>query len=187
MKLNQAVRDSLLPVDPAGRTTIRKTKTLPVHLSIREIRKLSKTSCANDQVKQAFLFSCFSGLRYSDVDRLTWDKVKGEYLEFTQTKTGEPERLPLSVQAFQILYKQKKAKPSPNLEREIPANAVFFLPSQPVVDKQLKKCGKAAGMEKPLSMHKARHSFVTIAISSGINIYTVYKLLGQLTKRNCVQ
>lgn len=176
--LYQAVRDNLLPVNPANGTTIRKTQTLPVHLSIKEIRKLSKTRCANDQVKQAFLFSCFSGLRYSDVDRLTWDKVRDEYLEFTQTKTGEPERLPLSAQALQILRKQKKAKPSPNIEREILANAVFFLPSQPVVDKQLKKWGKAAGIEKPLSMHKARHSFATIALSSGIDLYTVSKLLG---------
>ena len=176
--LNQAVRDNLLPVNPAVRTTIRKTETLPIHLSIKEIRKLSKTSCANDQVKQAFLFSCFSGLRYSDVDRLTWDKVKDEYLEFTQKKTGEPERLPLSVQALQILRKQKKARASPNIEREIPDKAVFFLPSQPVVDKQLKKWGKLAGIEKPLSMHKARHSFATIALSSGIDIYTVSKLLG---------
>lgn len=176
--LNEAVRENLLPVNPAARTTIRKTETLPVHLSIKEIRKLSKTACANDQVKQAFLFSCFSGLRYSDIDRLTWDQVKDGYLEFTQTKTGEPERLPLSAQALQILRKQKKAKPSPNLEREILTNAVFFLPSQPVVDKQLKKWGKAAGIVKPLSFHKARHSFATIALSSGIDIYTVSKLLG---------
>ena len=176
--LYQAVRDNLLPANPAGKTTIRKTETLPVHLSINEIRRLSKTPCPNDQVKQAFLFSCFSGLRYSDVDRLTWDKVKGEYLEFTQRKTGEAERLPLSPQALQILRKQKRAQPSPNLERELPANAVFFLPSQPVVDKQLKKWAKTAEIDKPLSMHKARHSFATIALSSGIDIYTVSKLLG---------
>jgi site-specific recombinase XerD len=112
------------------------------------------------------------------VDGLTWDKVKGEYLEYTQTKTGVPERLPLSAQALQILRKQKKAKPNLNLEREIPANAVFLLPSHSVVDKQLKKWGKAAGIVKSLSFHKARHSFATIALSSGIDIYTVSKLLG---------
>ena len=176
--LNQAVSENLLPVNPANRTTIRKKETLPVHLSIKEIRKLAKSDCANDQVKQAFLFSCFSGLRYSDVDRLSWDKVKGEYLEFTQKKTGEPENLPLSEEALKILKRQKKAKPNPNLQREIPANTVFYLPSQPVVDKQLKKWGRIAGIVKSLSFHKARHSFATIALSSGIDIYTVSKLLG---------
>jgi site-specific recombinase XerD len=176
--LNQAVSENLIPVNPANRTTIRKKETLPVHLSIKEIRKLAKTECANDQVKQAFLFSCFSGLRYSDVDRLTWDKVKGEYLEFTQTKTGEPENLPLSGEALRILKRQKKAKPNPNLERNLPQNIVFFLPAQGVLDRQLKKWGKAAGITKSLSFHKARHSFATIALSSGIDIYTVSKLLG---------
>ena len=176
--LNQAVRDNLLPANPANRVTIRKTQTLPVHLSIKEIRKLSKTPCANDQAKQAFLFGCFSGLRFSDVSALRWDQVKDEYLEYTQTKTGTPERLPLSVQALQILRKQKKAKPSPNLECEIPANAVFLLPSRPVIYRSLIRWGKAAGIVKPLSFHKARHSFATIALSSGIDIYTVSKLLG---------
>lgn len=176
--LNEAVKDNILTVNPANRVTIKKEETLPVHLSIKEIRKLSKTACGNEQVKQAFLFSCFSGLRYSDVDRLTWDKVKGEYLEFTQKKTGAPERFPLSAQALQILAKQKKAKPNPNLQHEIPANAVFLLPSDSGVNKHLKKWAAIAGIDKPLSFHKARHSFATLALTSGTDIYTVSKLLG---------
>jgi site-specific recombinase XerD len=175
--LNQAVNDNLLAVNPA-KSVIRKTETLPVHLSIKEIRKLAKTPCGNDQVKQAFLFSCFTGLRYSDVDRLTWDQIKREYLEFRQTKTGTPENLPLSSEALRILRRQKKAKRSTKIRREIQANAVFFLPTQPGVDKHLKNWGKAAKIAVPLSMHKARHSFGTIALSSGIDIYTVSKLLG---------
>jgi site-specific recombinase XerD len=176
--LNEAVKDNILHVNPANRVTIRKTETLPVHLSIKEIRKLSKTPCGNDQVKQAFLFSCFSGLRYSDVDRLTWDKVKGEYIEFTQTKTGIPERFPLSAQALRILAKQKKAKPSPNLQRKIPPNAVFLLPCGSGVNKDLKTWANTAGIKKPLSFHKARHSFATLALTAGADIYTVSKLLG---------
>ncbi|MDP2884362.1 MAG: site-specific integrase, partial [Ignavibacteria bacterium] len=175
--LNQAVKDNILAVNPA-KATIRKTETLPVHLSIKEIRKLAKTPCGNDQVKQAFLFSCFSGLRFSDVERLTWDKVKDDYLEYTQIKTGAPERLPLSSEALRILRKQKKAKPSPNIQREFPSNTVFFMPIQVGVDRHLKNWGKAAEIVKPLSFHKARHSFATIALSSGIDIYTVSKLLG---------
>jgi len=176
--LNEAVKDNILTVNPANRVTIKRTATLPVHLSIKEIRKLSKTQCPNDQVKQAFLFSCFSGLRYSDVSQLTWDKVKGEYIEFTQKKTGAPERFPLSAQAFHILTKQKKAKRSPNIQREIPANAVFFMPIDSGVNKDLKIWAKAAGIDKPLSFHKGRHSFATLALTSGADIYTVSKLLG---------
>ncbi|MCX6141997.1 MAG: site-specific integrase [Ignavibacteriales bacterium] len=176
--LNQAVKDNILPRNPANGTVVQRKETLPVHLSIKEIRKLAKTPCGNDQVKQAFLFSCFSGLRYSDVDRLTWDKIKGEYLEFTQKKTGAPERFPLSAQALQILAKQKKAKPSPNLQREIPANSVFLLPSASGVNKDLKHWAKVAGIDKPLTFHKGRHSFATLALTSGVDIFVVSKLLG---------
>ena len=177
--LAQAVRENVLAVNPASQTTpIRRTQTLPVHLSMKEIRKLSKTPCGNDQVKQAFLFSCFSGLRYSDVSRLTWANIKGEYLEFTQSKTGTAERQPLTVHALQILRKQKKAKPSPFLVREIPEGTVFFLPNAANINRTLKKWAKAAEIDKSLSFHKARHSFATVALSSGIDIYTVSKLLG---------
>jgi site-specific recombinase XerD len=99
-------------------------------------------------------------------------------LEFTQKKTGAPERFPLSAQALHILAKQKKAKPSPNLQREIPANSVFLLPSGSGVNKDLKVWAKTAGIDKPLSFHKARHSFATLALTSGTDIYTVSKLLG---------
>ena len=177
--LAQAVRENILTVNPASQTTaIRRTQTLPVHLSIKEIRKLSKTPCSNDQVKQAFLFSCFSGLRYSDVSRLTWANIKGEYLEFSQTKTGTPENLPLSSEALRILRKQKKAKPSPHLVREIPPGTVFFLPNACNINRILKTWAKSASIDKSLSFHKARHSFATVALSSGIDIYTVSKLLG---------
>jgi site-specific recombinase XerD len=106
------------------------------------------------------------------------DKAKEEHLEYTQTKTKEPQYLPLSKEALKILRRQNRTKPNPNISREIRANPVFFLPSQPVVYEQLKKRCKAAGIVKPLSFHKARHSFATIALSSGIDIYTVSKLLG---------
>lgn len=176
--LNEAVRFNLLPVNPANRTRVKRTPTLPVHLSLTEVRRLSRTPCPNEQVKQAFLFSCFTGLRYSDVERLTWANVKGDHLEFTQRKTGEPEHLPLAPEALKILKRQKKAQPSPNLEREHRPDAVFFLPIASVINRQLKAWGKAAGIEKGISFHKSRHSFATIALSSGIDIYTVSKLLG---------
>ena len=176
--LNQAVKDNIIAVNPANQTTIHKTETIPVHLSIKEIRKLAKTPCGNEQVKQAFLFSCFTGLRYSDISRLTWPQVKDGYLEYTQTKTGTPERLPLSPHALRILKKQKQAKRSARIERDIPEGTVFLLPIKSGVHNRLKNWAKAAGLDKNLSFHKGRHSFATIALSSGVDIYTVSKLLG---------
>lgn len=176
--IHQAVRDNLLPVDPTASVTIKGKKKLPTFLTLEEVETLAETACANDQVKQAFLFSCFTGLRYSDVDALTWGQIKNGFIEFSQAKTGEAERLPLSEQAQEILKHQEKAKPSENLRRKFNKDAVFFLPTQPVVDKQLKKWGEAAGITKRLSFHKSRHTFATLVLSSGVDLYTVSKLLG---------
>ncbi len=176
--LRKAVNEGNLAFNPAAGIIIKKQEKLPSYLTIKEIRALAKTPCQNAQVKAAFLFSCFSGLRYGDVDSLTWDRVKEGYLVFTQRKTGIPERLPLSQQALKILRAQKRVKPNPRLRRSRPANCVFLLPSQQQVDRQLKGWAADAGIGKSISFHKARHTFATLALSSGVSLYVVSKLLG---------
>ena len=176
--LHQAVDEARLPRDPSAKVTIKKKDKLPVHLTLEEVQKLSETPCANEQVKAAFLFSCFTGLRYSDVDALTWDKIWDGHIEFSQRKTDAAERLPLSAEALRILKMQKNAVPSPNIRRVFPDNSVFFMPTQPVVDKQLKKWAKVAGISKVISFHKSRHTFATLSLTSGVDLYTTSKLLG---------
>jgi site-specific recombinase XerD len=176
--IHEAVKEGTMQRDPSATTSIKKQNKLPVHLTLEEVRKLNETPCPNEQVKAAFLFSCFTGLRYSDVDALTWDKIRDGFLEFSQQKTGDPERMPLSEEAQRILKQQETAKPSPNLRRTLQENAVFFMPTQPVVDKQLKAWAKAAKIDKRISFHKSRHTFATLGLSSGLDLYTVSKLLG---------
>ena len=86
--------------------------------------------------------------------------------------------MPLSKEAQRILKQQETAKPSPNLRRALLKNQVFFMPTQPVVDKQLKAWAKAAEIGKSISFHKSRHTFATLSLSSGIDLYTTSKLLG---------
>lgn len=176
--LNQAVKDGIIPSNPAAFITIRKVERLPVFLTLEEVQKLATTPCGNEHVRNAFLFSCFSGLRYSDLISLTWDNIRDGYIEFRQQKTGRSERLPLSPQAREILIWQQKAARSPRTKQERHENAVFFLPRQSVIDKLLKKWAKDAKIGKSLSLHKARHTFATLSLASGIDIYTTSKLLG---------
>jgi integrase len=176
--VHRSVEEGIIERDPSKKITIKKRSSLPVHLEISEIRRLSKTPCPNEQVKSAFLFSCFSGLRYSDTDGLTWDALKDGYLEFRQRKTGEAERLPLSEEAQKILRKQKHARPSAHFRRTFPKGQVFFMPRQNVVNRQLKAWAKAAKIDKPISFHKSRHTFATLSLSSGVDLYTTSKLLG---------
>ena len=176
--LYQAVKDGIIPANPAAFITIKKEEHLPVYLTIEEVRALAAAPCANENVKTAFLFSCFTGMRYSDVVALTWKKVKGERVEFTQQKTKTPGFIPLSAEAKLILERQRNAEKSSRIEKVFHSGAVFFLPRQSVVDKQLKAWGRAAGIEKQMSFHKARHTFATLSLTAGVDIYTTSKLLG---------
>jgi site-specific recombinase XerD len=76
------------------------------------------------------------------------------------------------------LKKQRRTPKSTNIRRALPENSVFMLPRQSVVDKQLKAWATAAKLDKPLSMHKARHTFATLCLTAGNDLYTTAKLMG---------
>lgn len=176
--IHRAMDDNILPHDPSAKVKIKKESTLPVFLTLQEVRKLHRTPCGNENVKAAFLFSCLTGLRYSDVDGLTWDKVRDGCLEFTQQKTRASERLPLSKQAMEILRAQRNAEKGEKVGRMHPVGSVFMFPRKSTVDKVIRHWVRDAGINKPISFHKSRHTFATLSLSSGIDIYTTSKLLG---------
>ena len=175
---SHAVREGIIPTNPGLYVTIKKKEYIPIFLTLKEVRQLANTKCGNEDVKAAFLFACFSGLRYSDVVALSWDKIKDGYLEFTQQKTGSPERMPLSTQALEILDEQSKREINPKIQVAQPKNGVFCMPRRSVVDKVLRHWAKKAELTKALSFHKSRHTFATMALEFGIDIYTLSKLLG---------
>jgi integrase len=167
--IRQAVDENILSFDMARPVKIKFHHRLRIYLSLDDLKKLQETPCEDEEVKRAFLFSAFSGLRLSDVENLKWASVHldGGYLEFTQKKTGSPERLPLAAQAQEILAAQGHS-----------GEFVFDLPRRGKLDTMLKLWGKDAGLDKRISFHKARHTFATLAISAGVDIYTLMKLLG---------
>lgn len=104
-------------------------------------------------LKQAFLFACFCGLRYSDIKWLEWGKIQkiksGEMqVEIKQQKTGEPLYLPLSANALQWLPERGLAKDS---------DKVFALPHVSTVEKFLPIWAKDAGINKHITFHVSRH------------------------------
>jgi integrase len=173
----QAVKARILSRNPGENVTpIRKQDSQRVFLTLPELRKLERTECGNGAVKQAFLFSAFSGLRYSDVRPLTWGRVRrtgGAWaLEFTQAKTGDSEMLPLSKEAADILRRASRNGASTS---DAP---VFALPAQQTIDRALKRWGRRAGLEKIISFHTGRHTFATLGLTHGVDLYTMSKLLG---------
>jgi len=99
-------------------------------------------------------------------------------LEFIQVKTGEVETLPVSEQAAAILRSQSNAEVSPRIISEVPAEAVFKLGAQQSIDKAIRQWVKRAGVEKRISFHCARHTFATLGLTCGVDLYTMSKLLG---------
>lgn len=178
----QAVRDGIFSKNPALDVSIKKQSTRREFLTVEELRKLAATPCSNQETQAAFLFSAFSGLRYCDVKALSWDKVRQvdgtTFLEYTQTKTGEPETLPLSEEAATILERQRNARASTRIRTNVNDDAVFKLGAQQTIDKAIRRWVKRAGIGKKISFHNARHTFATLSLTRGVDLYTLSKLLG---------
>ena len=176
--LNKAVRDGLIPGNPMKQLDKReKFQPSPEErefLTIDEVRTLMETPCTNEQVKKAFLLSCFVGLRLGDVRELTWAKVMNtpdgntQYVHVWMEKTQKPINVPLSNEALR--YMEKKEDPDAKL---------FKLPtSDATINYHIKKWMKAAKIDKKISYHCSRHTFATIMLTLGADLLTTSKLLG---------
>lgn len=153
-----------------------------VHLTPLEVKKLERTSLPQPlrQVRDAFLFCCYTGLRYSDFVRLTAANIQRgtvhTWVHFTTLKTGVEVRLPLD-----LLF-DSKALHLLNIYRE-DVKALFRLPANSTVDKQLLTIARHAGIHKHFSFHSARHTNATLLLAQGVNVTTVQKLLGHKNVR----
>ena len=175
--LNAAVRADVIKVNPftkiGNSDKIRRPESKREYMTIEELRTLIATPMKNEAVKQAYLFSCFCGLRISDIIGLKWGNVyvdNGQYrLEVVMQKTKEPIYLPLSPEALRWM---------PERGDKTSEDSVFDLPSTTHINILLKPWAKAAGIDKKFSFHTARHTFATMMLTLGADLYTTSKLLG---------
>ena len=172
--LGLAVEEGVLSFNPAeavDRKAIQGEKKKREYLTIDEVRLLIDTPCRED-VKVPFLFSCFCGLRLGDMRSLQWKNVIEEtgkvHLEVRQRKTGNMLYLPLSTQAQGYLPEQ----------RGDAEEHVFSIPHTTTLDVVLKRWAKAAGVKKNLCYHMSRHTFATMELTLGADLYTTSQLLG---------
>lgn len=153
--------------------TIKEKETSREYLSLEELNKLVKTPCNSDLLKQAAIFSALTGLRFSDVQKLTWSefqKEDGRYLlKFTQKKTQGSEVLPISEQAVSFM-----GKPGDLTKRVFEGLTYSAYHNKHILEPWI----KAAGIKKHITFHCFRHTYATLQLSKGADIYTVSKLLG---------
>ena len=171
---NNAYRADRMNENPIGRIERsqrpKRPETEREYLTLEEVRKLVDAPCAVEEAKRAFLFSCFTGLRISDVRALRWEKIratdKGYQVQATMIKTGGLIYVPLSANALSVLGPMKAS------------GEVFDLPYQAQLNWIIGKWAKSAGISKHISFHTSRHTNATLLISYGADLYTVKSLLG---------
>ena len=172
--MKQAYKDNLLQHDLNAKVSpIKAKETRREYLTIEELNSLVKTPCNNDLIKRAALFSALTGLRYSDIKKLTWSEIEfvegqGYFLKFEQEKTEGIEYLPISEQAVSLCGEVRE-----------PKDIVFEgLRYTAYHSKHLGQWLGAAGITKDITFHNFRHTFATLQLFSGTDIYTVSKMLG---------
>ena len=175
--MNEAYKKGLIALNPVALVEeSEKPQGEPAerdYLTAEELKSLAAAKCPNEQVRAAFLFSCFCGLRLSDVEGLTWDKIRqvGDTwrVETRMEKTRQIIYLPLSEAACKCL---------PERGEKGPEDLVFDLPKRVTLQCDMRTWVKRAGIEKRRSVHCARHTFATLALTRGADLYSISKLLG---------
>ncbi|MCF0165074.1 MAG: site-specific integrase [Bacteroidales bacterium] len=177
--INAAVRAKLLEKNPL-QDIERSEKPHRVEsrrhfLSIEEVQKLINTSAKREDVKQAFLFSCFCGLRWSDISQIRWKDIEENngrvYANIVMKKNKEPLYLPLNEPCRRFMPKKMSVSNGEDF--------VFkTLPTCQTANYVIRNWADSAGITKKVSFHVARHTFATISLTLGADIYTTSKLLG---------
>lgn len=171
--LNNAFEDRLIADNPWKKVkAIKQDETHREYLTIDELRNLVKAECKYPIMKNAFLFSCLTGMRWSDINKMTWAEVQkhndGFRIVFRQQKTRGQEYLDISQQAMDFIG-----------ERGNQEERVFKgLKYSGWHNIELQRWIMRARITKDITFHCGRHTFAVLQLDMGTDIYTVSKLLG---------
>ena len=173
--LKQAYKDGILQIDLNAKVKpIKEAETRREFLTIEELNKLVKTECTNPLLKKIALFSALTGMAFKEIQNLKWRDIKfieGEgYLVLSKRqKTQRDNYLPISEQAFSLCGNHP-GNPDENVFPGLKYSAYN--------NKQLTEWIEAAGIAKNITFHCFRHTFATLQLYNGTDIYTVSKMLG---------
>ncbi|MCL3781174.1 site-specific integrase [Prolixibacteraceae bacterium JC049] len=172
--LREALKEGIIKQNPAAQIEgIKEAEIRREFLTLEELKRVKEAYCEIEVLKTAFLFSCLTGLRFSDIEKLTWTEIQhskenGYYIRFKQKKTKGQETLPVSDQAIEILG-----------ERGESDHKVFKdLTYSDYNNAKIREWMIRADVNKHITFHCARHTYATLQLALGTDIYTVSKLLG---------
>lgn len=185
--INTAINKEYIEIQnyPFRKYRIKTIEGKHTYLSFEELERLENLTLTgryknHQKTLDAFLFCCYTGIRYSDFVRLSSKNIvvmqNNTWLIYKSIKTGTEVRLPLFLlfekKGLDILNKYKGD-----------SSSLFCLQDNSNVNKELIELSRLAGILKRVSFHTARHTNATLLIYKGINITTVQKLLGHKSVR----
>ena len=167
-------KESRSPKSAKGK--IARPESKREFLTLDEVRKLEDTPYIKENIRRAFLFTCYCGLRVGDVTDLCWSDISvnggQHFVSVVMQKNSKPISLPLPAKALSWLP-----------ERGEPEASVFSLPSHTVLNKHLRKWAELAGLDRHLHFHLSRHTYGTMLITAGVDLYTASKMMGHADVR----
>lgn len=174
-----AVREGIIDSNPFllldKKDKPQKANAEKEFLTIEEIQKAIDTPCRYDMVKKAFLFCCFTGLRYSDMKCLKWSEIHtapdgvNQYIDHIQVKTKDRVTIPVSEETRRWMPERVDGIDTIFNELKITQETVRVI---------LTEWMGAAGIKKHITFHCSRHTAATLLLTLGASIYVVSKILG---------
>lgn len=172
--VRRMLADGLISENPFNKVRIGQVYTRRGFLTTSELKKLYLNyqdqrrflTETEQDVMRAFLFSCFTGLRYSDLLSLDASEIFDYKIRKQMHKTGDPVYVPIPLQARLLLPENLKSGP------------VFRIVENSHFNRTLRTAAKKLGYYKHIHCHLARHTFATTCITLGIPLPATSKLLG---------
>jgi integrase len=150
---------------------IKASETHKERLELAELQKLISIPIGPEVMKRAAIFSALTGLRFSDVKALQWSELRGRpgknFLQYRQQKTMVAEYMPISDDAVKLMGKRKGAN-------EVVFKNLAYSSIRIFLVRWLAK----AGINKNITFHCFRHTYATLQLEFGTDVYTVSKMLG---------
>lgn len=178
--INQAYKEGIIQNNPVKTVKGIKEREVKIEfLTEEEIIMLKNKDFDIPVLKNAFLFSCYTGLRFSDVKKLKWGDVSysseedQHSIRYRQKKTESPETLPIPAKAFEFCGERLQAK-----------DLVFTgLKYSDHNNKKMRLWMQKVGIYRHITFHGSRHSNAILHLTKGTDIYTISKLLGHKNLR----
>lgn len=186
--LKMAIKNGVIKINPYDTFRVGFKPVDRDFLDREEIEQLANLEITDQRValyRDIFLFACYTGLAYSDIQQLKREHIKQDtdgtyYIKKPRQKTGGISIIPLLDPAIRILEKYSLTGD--------PRDFIWHVVCNQILNRHLKKIARMAKIDKHLFMHLARHTFATtVTLSNGVPLETVSKMLGHTSLKHTVR